>query len=80
MNQISYAGTSTALIHFAYPLSDDSPPQHRIACMPNMSSKEWGQTMYHPQVLHTNSPQAVTCRACMKSDQYKKFAERLGAK
>lgn len=76
MDQITPGGGTLTIIHFAYPLSDDSPPQYRLACMPNMQSNEFGQTRYHGVHHHTNEPRAATCPACKRTDVFKKALER----
>lgn len=69
-----------AVVHFAYPLSDDSPAEHRIACMPNMKQSEFGATQYHLPHLHANDPRAATCPACKRTENYKIAMVKNGAK
>lgn len=65
MEQIGAHGQTITLIHFVF----QTDPE-RIACMPNM--QEFHSTPYHLNYQRTNSPNAVTCLACKKSEQYKK--------
>lgn len=60
MEQIGPQGEIRSIIHFVYQEGE----RWRIACMPNMSDKEFGTTKYHPQVLHSNDMRAVTCSFC----------------
>ena len=69
MDQVDAIGRTLTLIHFVYALTDASPPEYRIACMPNMT--EFHLTPFHPNYQRTNGPQAVTCPACKKTDVYK---------
>ena len=75
MDQVTPGGYSFTLIHFVYPLSDASPPEYRIACMPNMT--EFHQTVHHPAYQRTDQAAAVTCPACKRTELYKK---RMGVK
>lgn len=74
MDQVTPSGRSFVLIHFAYPTSDASPPEFRVACMPNMT--EFHSTPYHQQVARTNAHQAVTCPACKRTDVYRRAKAR----
>lgn len=76
MQQVTPSGQQITLIHFTYPLTDDSPPQFRIACMPNMT--EFHQTDYHLAYQRSNATAAVTCPACIRTEVYKKAKARGG--
>lgn len=80
MDMIMPGGRAVTLIHYAYPLSDDSPPQYRLACMPNMLPSEFGKTQYHEVHHHTNEPRAATCPACKRTDIFRKAMEKNGVK
>ncbi len=69
MDQVTPGGGSFTLIHYFYPLSDDSPAEHRIACMPNMT--EFHQTAFHPNYPRSNATGAVTCPACKRTEKYR---------
>lgn len=73
MDQILPGGGSITLIHLVYALSDESPPDYRIACMPNML--EFHATPYHPAFHRSNDARAVTCPACKRTEIYKKATE-----
>jgi hypothetical protein len=66
---------SAEVVHFIYPLSDDSPPKHRIACMPNM--EEFHRTAYHDNYLRSNDPRGVNCPACKRTEVYKGAIARV---
>ena len=64
MEQLLPDGTLITIIHFVCQVDPE-----RIACMPNMT--EFGSTMYHPHVMRTNEPRAVTCPQCRKTEVFK---------
>lgn len=64
VEQINQLGQPITLIHFVFQVNPT-----RLACMPNMT--EFGQTQYHPVVLHTNDSRAATCPACKRTNVYK---------
>ena len=70
MDQILPTGRNITLIHFVFPVSDQSPTEWRIACMPKMT--EFHLTPFHPNYQRTDDPRAVTCPACKKTDMYEK--------
>lgn len=76
MDQITPRGGAFTLVHYTYPLSDASPPEYRIACVPNMT--EFHATAHHPNYQRSNSTAAVTCPACRRTEVYKKARERDG--
>lgn len=76
VNQMQPSGHYVTLIHFVYPTSDASPPDWRIACMPNMV--EFHSTPYHPNYQRSDDPRAVSCPACKRTEVYKKSRDRNG--
>lgn len=73
MEQTDARGATITLIHYVFQVDPE-----RIACMPNMSEKEFGSTPYHQHVVRTNSPQAVTCPACKRTEQFKQTGAARG--
>lgn len=76
MDQILPGGGSVTLVHFVYALPDTSPPDYRIACMPNM--KEFHKTKYHKNYQRSNDARAVTCPACKRTDICKNAGRKIG--
>lgn len=70
MNHILPNGELVTTIHFAFQTNPT-----KLACMPNMV--EFGETVYHPVVPHTNDVRAATCPSCKKSDVYKRSLDIL---
>lgn len=77
MDQVDQYGRQFTLIHLVFPLSNESPAEWRVACMPNMV--ELHRTNHHQHHQRTDSWQAVTCPACKRSDVYRAAAQRDGA-
>lgn len=72
--QVSPSGVHTTIIHLSFPGGPNG--EERVACMPHMT--EFHQTEYHPTVLRSNHPVAVTCPACKRTDRFLEEARRQG--
>jgi hypothetical protein len=63
VDQVLATGATVTLVHLVAQVNGC----WQIACMPNLQQSEFGTTLHHPCIMHTNEPRAVTCPQCLKT-------------